>query len=225
MRRPGGLRAAAIACVAFAVVLAPWTARNWIEFDRPVLVATEGGETLEGANCDPVYYGANVGSWDVSCVQFSGRGNEAAELDKAGHRGVRYARDHLGRVPVVLAARLGRTWGVVSPFERPQGRAGWVTNLGVAMYYLLVPLAAYGLVLLRRRRVPLFIIAAPLITVTLTTLLSYGNLRFRQSAEPVLVVLAAIAIDRLRRGIRVRSVARAPVPQEPALAPEGSPAA
>ena len=125
VRRPGGLRAAAIACVAFAVVLAPWTARNWIEFDRPVLVATEGGETLEGANCDPVYYGANVGSWDYSCVRVSGRGNEAAELDKAGHRGVRYARDHLGRVPVVLAARLGRTWGLCRRSSGPRaGRAG-----------------------------------------------------------------------------------------------------
>ena len=69
VRHPGGLRAAAMACVAFAVVLAPWTARNWIEFDRPVLVATEGGETLEGANCNPVYHGAKVGSWEHSCVQ------------------------------------------------------------------------------------------------------------------------------------------------------------
>jgi hypothetical protein len=34
--------------------------------------------------------------------------------------------------------------------------------------------------------------------VTLTTLLAYGAVRFRQSAELSLVVLAAVALDALR---------------------------
>ena len=101
VRSPGGLRTAATVCLAFAVVLAPWTARNWIEFDRPVLIATEGGETLAGANCDAVYYGDRIGAWAVSCVRFSGRGNEAAELNEVGREGIRYAFDHLERVPLV----------------------------------------------------------------------------------------------------------------------------
>ena len=75
IRRPGGLRAAALVCVTFAVVLTPWTIRNWSVFDRPVLVATEGGETLAGANCDAMYYGDRIGAWSVLCAQFSGRGN------------------------------------------------------------------------------------------------------------------------------------------------------
>jgi 4-amino-4-deoxy-L-arabinose transferase-like glycosyltransferase len=197
LRRPGGLRAAAAVCLAFAVVLTPWTVRNWLAFDRPVLIATEGGETLAGANCETTYFGSKIGAWSVSCVRFSGRGNEAAELNEEGRKGIRYALDHLERVPLVAGARLARTWGLWWPPQRPEGRAGWVSHLGTGLLLVLVPLALYGLVVLRRRGVPVWIIATPFVTVTLTTLLAYGSARFRHSAELPLVVLAAVALDRL----------------------------
>jgi hypothetical protein len=67
------------------------------------------------------------------------------------------------------------------------------------MYVLLFPLAAYGLVTLRRRGVAVAVVAAPLVVVTLASLVSYGSVRFRHTAELALVVLAAVAIDRLWR--------------------------
>jgi 4-amino-4-deoxy-L-arabinose transferase-like glycosyltransferase len=197
VRRPGGWRVAAAVCAMFIVVLTPWTVRNWSAFDRPVLVATEGGETLAGANCDVTYYGRRIGTWQYSCAQFDGRGNEAKELNDAGHRGLRYARSHAGRLPLVLAARFARTWGLWQPFAVPEGRRKWVQQLGAAIYFLLIPLAVYGVVLLRRRRFPLLILLAPFITVTLTALLAYGQIRFRQSAELSLVVLSAVTLERL----------------------------
>jgi 4-amino-4-deoxy-L-arabinose transferase-like glycosyltransferase len=203
--RPGGWRTAAVVVAAFAIVLAPWTIRNWSAFDRPVLVATEGGETLAGANCDVTYYGRRIGTWQYSCARFDGRGNEAVELDEAGHRGVRFARDHAGRVPLVLAARFARTWGLWEPFAVPEGRRKWVQQIGAALYFVLLPLAAYGIVLLRRRRVPLLIVLAPFLTVTATVLLAYGQIRFRHSAELSLVVLTAVALDRLLGEARWRA--------------------
>jgi 4-amino-4-deoxy-L-arabinose transferase-like glycosyltransferase len=207
VRRPGGLRAAAVVCLAFAVVLAPWTVRNWIVFDRPVLVATEAGETLAGANCEQAYYGNRIGTWVFTCVEFSGRGNEAAELNEAGREGIRYARDHAERVPLVAVARLARTWGVYAPFRVPEGRASWVMYLGAGLYFVLVPLAVYGLIVLRRRGIPVWILTTPFITVTLTALVAYGSVRFRHSAEVSLVVLAAVALDGLlsSTGRRVRT--------------------
>jgi 4-amino-4-deoxy-L-arabinose transferase-like glycosyltransferase len=196
LRRRGGWKTAVVVCLAFGLVLAPWTIRNWSVFDRPVLVATEGGETLAGANCRDSYYGDLIGAWSVECVQFAGRGNEAAELNEQGRKGIEYAVDHLGRVPIVLASRLARTWGVYAPFQVPEGRARWVMNMGAVIFFLLVPLAIYGFLLLRRRGVGVWIVVTPVITVTLTTLLSYGSLRFRHSAELPLVVLAAVALDR-----------------------------
>ncbi len=197
LRSGAGRRRAAVALLAFAVVLAPWTIRNYSVFDRPVLVATEGGETLRGANCDPVYYGSNLGGWEVSCIKPFGHGNEAVELDKEGHEGVKYARDHAGRVPVVLAARLGRTWGLYRPYIKPEGRVNWVSGIGVTLFYLLVPLGAYGLVLLRRRGVPIWNMLVPFIAVSIVALIGYGAVRFRHSAEIALVVLAGVALDQL----------------------------
>jgi 4-amino-4-deoxy-L-arabinose transferase-like glycosyltransferase len=217
--RRAGLRSAAVVCLMFAVVLAPWTVRNLIVFDRIVPVATEGGETLAGANCDSVYHGGKLGTWDVTCLKPFGRGNEAAELDKAGQEGVRYAVDHLGRVPLVMAARLGRTWGFYGPFQVPEGRSKWVMHLGVAIYFALLPLAAYGLVVLRRRRVGVWILLVPFVTATLTTLSGYGNLRFRHSAELSLVVLAAVALDGLWR----RTSVRRPAPRARTAAPRPAP--
>jgi 4-amino-4-deoxy-L-arabinose transferase-like glycosyltransferase len=199
LRRRGGLRAAGAVVLAFAVVLAPWTIRNWIVFDRPVLVATEGGETLAGANCDQAYYGERTGTWIYNCVTLSGRGNEAAELNAEGRKGLHYARDHLGRLPVVATARVARTWGAWAPFKTPEGRSAWVTKVGVVAYFLLLPLAVYGFLVLRRRGVPTWIVLAPVVTVTLTALLTYGSIRFRHSAELTLVVLAAVALDALVR--------------------------
>ena len=197
LRRPGGLRTAAAVCAAFVVVLVPWTVRNWSAFDRPVLIATEGGETLAGANCDETYYGERIGTWSYTCAAFSGRGNEAKELNEAGRKGIRYAREHAERVPLVAAARFARTWGLWDPFAVPEGRRAWVQRLGAALYFALIPLAVYGLVLLRRRRVPVLIVLAPFVTVTVTALLAYGQIRFRHSAELSLVVLGAVALDRL----------------------------
>jgi 4-amino-4-deoxy-L-arabinose transferase-like glycosyltransferase len=197
LRRPGGPRASAAVVAAFALVLVPWTVRNWSAFDRPVLIATEGGETLAGANCDVTYYGRRIGTWQYSCAAFDGRGNEAEELNEAGRKGLRYARDHAARVPLVAAARFARTWGVWQPFAVPEGRRAWVMHVGEALYFVLIPLAVYGFIVLRRRRVPVWIVMAPFITVTVTALLAYGQIRFRHSAELSLVVLAAVALDRL----------------------------
>jgi hypothetical protein len=113
-----------------------------------------------------------------------------------------YMRDHAGRVPVVLAARVGRVWDLYRPdqnrvFAASEGRPARSERLGVLLYWLLLPFAAAGAWLLRRRRHVLAVLLAPAAMVTLTALLSYGATRFRFAAEPSIVVLAAVAADAL----------------------------
>ena len=48
-RRPGGRWAWVVALAAMVVVLTPWTVRNWITFDRFVLVSTDSGAVVGGA--------------------------------------------------------------------------------------------------------------------------------------------------------------------------------
>ena len=72
------LNTTAAACF---VLVAPWLARNWIEFDRPVLISTNDGSLLAGANCDQTYYGKDLGLWTTNCLSprvFSNEADQAA---------------------------------------------------------------------------------------------------------------------------------------------------
>ena len=57
----------AFAVLAAALVIAPWTVRNWITFDQPVLLSTNDATVLTGANCHDTYHGKDLGSWRVDC--------------------------------------------------------------------------------------------------------------------------------------------------------------
>jgi len=198
-----GWRRAGVAALACVVVLAPWLARCWIVFDRPVVISTNVGGLLAGANCDTTYHGALIGQWDFGCIPPPVHANEALEAERLRDRGLSYARDHAGRVPVVEAARLGRSFELYRPREQArqeaffEGRNLRVEQAGVACYYVLALLAAYGVVVLRRRDGPWAVLLAPVALVILVTLISYGFTRLRVAAEPALVVLAAVALDAL----------------------------
>ena len=109
----------------------------------------------------------------------------------------------------VVVARIARDWGLFRPrdmefLNESEGRPRWVTRLGMWWYYPLAALALGGAVVLRRRRVRIWPLAVPPIIVTVGTLLSYGQTRFRVPAEPVIVVLAACAIAAIASAIAAR---------------------
>jgi 4-amino-4-deoxy-L-arabinose transferase-like glycosyltransferase len=194
--------AASLACLA---VLTPWLVRCWVAFDRPVVITTSSGDLVAGANCDLTYGGALIGEWAFSCVLGAEGANEAAIAEHLSRRGFTYARDHRSRLPMVVAARLLRPWGVFHPgqevaLQRSAGGGptvlGW---LGVAWCWALLALAFPGAFLLRRRRLELWVVSSPFVLVGIVTATSYGILRFRAAADLTLVVLAAVTIEVLLR--------------------------
>jgi 4-amino-4-deoxy-L-arabinose transferase-like glycosyltransferase len=201
LTRPAGRwRLAAVTVVAAAVVIAPWTARNWAEFGRPVLISTNDGTLLAGANCGLTYHGEDIGFWNIKCISERSIANEARQEARWRSEGASYIGDHLGRLPVVLGVRVLRTWDLYQPRRMVRFAEGrWVRadQAGVAVYYLLLPLAIAGGWLLRRRRRDLLVLLTPVALVVVLSLIGYGIPRFRAPAEITIVVLAALTLSRL----------------------------
>lgn len=194
---------------AFLVVVAPWSIRNAVTFGAPVLISTNGNAVFVGSNCDAVYHGPFIGLWNFDCYGATPPGDEAEQSVEYRRRGLEYARDHAGRLPLVMAARLGRVWDFFKPrqqaaYEFFEGRSPTASRVGLGFYYPLLVLAAAGAAILRRRRGPLWPLLAFPTLVSLVGILVYGVTRFRFAAEPALVVLGAVALDaalaRLRPG-------------------------
>jgi hypothetical protein len=195
------LGAAAAAC---AVVLLPWTLYNSSRFEEPVLISTAADTTFAGANCDRSYYGPGLGLWAGACFADIEGKDESVRARRMRREAVDYVRDHVGRLPVVGAARLGRLWDVYRPsgnvtLNELQNRPRAAAWAGLFGFYALIPAAVYGAFVLRERRGDLFPLVAIVVSVTLTGLLFYGNVRFRVPVEIVLVVLAAVGLVDLAR--------------------------
>lgn len=201
LRRRAGLAAAAV--LAAGVTLGPWVGLNLARFDHPVLVSSGLDLALVQANCDQTYYGAHTGYYSFSCIPVvpAPRGDESDDAIYFHHVAVTYITAHESRLPFVAFARLGRTWGFYHPLQEIDQDAflqGWnlpATQVGFAMYVALVPAAVAGLVLLRRRRVPVSPLVATVLTVSAAAVLTFGQTRYRLTAEATIVVLAAVAVD------------------------------
>ena len=83
-------------------------------------------------------------------------------------------------------------------YNTGEGREEWASWTGVIQYWLLVPVAVAGGVILRRRRdVRLLPLLAMPVLVVIVSAVFYGIPRFRLPAEITIVVLAAAALDHL----------------------------
>ncbi len=196
---------AAVSGMAAILTLGPWVGYNMTRFDHPELLTTGLDLALVQANCNQVYYGPRTGYFAFTCIP-SVPGHRGDESDDAAyfHRvAVDYVQAHAGRVPFVVFARLGRTWGFYQPLEEIRSDAylqGWnppAAQTGLALYAVMVPVAIVGVVMLRRRRVPLSPLVATVITVSLATAIAFGQTRYRVTAEVSVVLLAAVGIDGL----------------------------
>ena len=213
------------ACVAAAaVVVAPWVAFNLSRFEKPTFVSTNDGLTMLAANCDPSYYGANLGSGDIVCADRRPKGDPSVANAEWRSRALHYMEDHLGRWPVVVAARVARMWSVFRisqtvGFDVGEGRPRWASYLGVAGLYLLAALAVLGGVSAHRRKITIWPLLVPIVVVTSGALLIGGIPRYRTAAEPSIVVLAALGIGAL---LQRRARDRSPTCPQSLTSPERS---
>jgi 4-amino-4-deoxy-L-arabinose transferase-like glycosyltransferase len=193
----------ALATLAMLVVVAPWTIFNLGRFQRPVFLSNGFGGAAATGNCNLTYYGSEIGYGDLRCVPIFAPGDQSVQDSEDAHTALTYAEHHLGRVPLVLFAREGRTFGYWNPFQQADFDAHFmgtwvgVTRLGMISYWVVLVPAVAGGVILRRRRVAIYPLLAFVATAFLAVAPTIGDVRYRAAAEVPLVLLAAVAIDRV----------------------------
>jgi 4-amino-4-deoxy-L-arabinose transferase-like glycosyltransferase len=201
LRQAQRVRLTGVAVATALLVVAPWVIFNMTRFDRPVFLSDGDTGVLTGANCKETYSGRLLGSWFGHCTFSDYRMHESTLSRHATQsHAFQYARDHLDRLPVVVSARVGRAWSVFRPFQAAddstrEGRPYWASVAGLGMFWVLAAIAIGGAVVLRRRRVSLIPVLAPIAVVTLNAAAFYGLVRFRAPAEASIVVLAAVGLD------------------------------
>lgn len=219
----------ALSTIGVAVlVVAPWTIRNAAHFHRFVPVSNNVATLVDGANCDATYGGSQLGLWRETFSEFGDAArtlpqaracfegfditdphfDEANVASRHEHDGVSYARHHLTELPKVAVVRVLRTWALYAPgqqvnFETLEGRPHAWQMRGTVMYWILLPFAIIGAVLLRKRRAYLWPLLATIVTVCIVAATTYGQQRFRIAAEPAILVLAAVTFVEVGRRVRV----------------------
>jgi 4-amino-4-deoxy-L-arabinose transferase-like glycosyltransferase len=188
---------------ATVVVVAPWVGYNLTRFEHPVYLSTGFEITLRIGSCDKAYYGPLTGYWSFTCGDPNPPGETDQSVRAIGYRkdALDYISDNKARTPVVVLARWGRVTGLFRPSQQVhledtvENRESWVAWGSLLTFYPIAALAIAGGVLLRRRRIPVFPLAALPVILLISLAVSFGTTRYRAIAEGALVVLAAVAID------------------------------
>lgn len=200
------LGAAVLVVLAALVVVAPWVARNTIRLGRPVGVSTNLATMVDGANCPATYRGPLLGSWRFGPGCFEGyetstlledgeAGAAAIHLDE----GLGFATANAANLPRVMLARLARTWGVWDVDQQAylsslEGKVFEWERAGIVLGWFVTAAGLWGVVVARRLgRMPVVLLAGPLVAVSLVSMASYGNVRFRAAAEPALAIACGLA--------------------------------
>jgi 4-amino-4-deoxy-L-arabinose transferase-like glycosyltransferase len=196
-----GATATALTVVAATLVVAPWTVRNYVVADAfvPISVqnaAIHGTFNATSAN-DPVYpYAWRAITPEGEALIAQDPPPSEVELQSAFRElAVDYIAANPASVPQAFFWNgLSRYWDMRNPalalnevaFE---GRNRLITTLGLAMYYVLLPLAVVGLFRLRRRRDLLLPVLALALAASVVFTIASGT-RYRAPIEPLIVVLA-----------------------------------
>ena len=215
-RRELVLKLAAVG-VGAALVIGPWTIRNYSEFDRFVLLGTNGGTTFWAghnprANGGPTYAPSELlleaGPRDEPGVVFD---QEELLRERALEFMVENPLRELELIPLKLL-HLNRgdstaidIWLNSSARGDPPAvsynRKIWLSVVLDLFYYALLALTLAAVFLFRRRlwhqRVTRGVLALFAVSLVFYGFIFYGNFRYRAPLEPLMMLVAAPLLARL----------------------------
>jgi 4-amino-4-deoxy-L-arabinose transferase-like glycosyltransferase len=144
------------------------------------------------------YYKEQLGNIPGTDINFFG--------DESTHEvawravGTAEIKDHLRQMPWMVVLRIARMYDLFRPEQNIflngvlEGRGYWQSRLATREYFPLLFFSIIGLVLLRRRRVPILPFLAIALAISVTAATSFGITRYRAPVDAMLPVLAGGAL-------------------------------
>jgi 4-amino-4-deoxy-L-arabinose transferase-like glycosyltransferase len=200
-----GLARAAIAVGACVLVIAPWTIRNYAEFDSFLPLSVQDAGIYGVFNDDAAHDDEHPWIWRPKTTRDVALFDPAHPLlddelrAELRDRALEYVDDHPSSVPKAFFWNgLSRFWDVRDPNEalnevQFQGRSRTLTWIGLVIWWVLLPLGLVGLWMARRRPgivVPL----ACMFALACFVYIANSGTRYRAPFEPVFAILACSAV-------------------------------
>ena len=94
--------------------------RNLTTFEKPALLGSGFGWVLLYSSCDEAFYGpssSGTGATPARSRTTRPTPTRPSSTSMARRKAIDYIGDHKSRIPVVVAARVGRIWDVFRPFQ------------------------------------------------------------------------------------------------------------
>ena len=133
------------------LVVLPWVAYNQTRFDESTWLSTNDGVASRARTAHATYHGELLGNWDLRCLEPTPVGDQSVRSAEWRSWAFDYMGDHAGRLPVVVAARVLRSWQLWDPFahvrvDTEEGRPEWASMIGILTTWVLVPFGIGGIV-------------------------------------------------------------------------------
>jgi hypothetical protein len=185
------------ATVVLLLAIAPWTVRNYLAFNRFVLLNTNAGFAFYWSN-HPIHgqnYPANLPDWAsyIRLIPPELLSLDEAELDQTLlNLGLGFIQDDPRRYLMLSISRVDDYF-----MFWPSSQSGLISNVSrVLSFGLLWPLMAYGLISHVRRSFSSEILILYLFFIIYTTihLLSWALIRYRLPIDAVLIIFASATL-------------------------------
>lgn len=200
-----GLVLSAAATVTAALVILPWTIRNHEVSGAWVPLSTQSAAPYGVFNDDSANDEEYPWAWrifnerDRPILENARELGEVEFADRLRENTVEYIKDNPSSVPKAFFWNgITRLWDVRRPRHvldeaESTGRPRWFAGIALGAYWIALPLALAGLVLLRRRPALLL----PLLAMAASASVIYtadGLTRYRAPFDPVIAILACFAV-------------------------------
>jgi 4-amino-4-deoxy-L-arabinose transferase-like glycosyltransferase len=206
------------------VLIAPWTARNYVVTGTFVPIAVGDGKVLIGAYNDmiidrPDYLASWVKPWESRPSVYHefpdncARGCEVAREQAYKLDAEHWVQTHLNQMPRLLALHFVNLWQIDTqeadlainrfPHQRSSMAVVFMMHVITPVVFLL---AAIG-VFVARKRWPELLFFYLIILVTIAqSVYFYGMARFRAPMEPMLIILSAATVWWIQKRFRKQEI-------------------